>query len=361
MRHILNQNHIYIGRNRNTGNQRHMENLILNDQNQILNAQNQISNETNQILNELNQISNEKNQISNEKNQISNEQNQISDEFVEDEGSEFGSKKKKSSDSSSSSDGGGYWRRQRKLYKANCKSKKTNYQSKEEYVQSELYQNLKHKRDQKKSWKEQGLQEIEFHLPKVVIDLSFSNLMTDKERRGTVSQLHHLYGDLRKSSHPLHVTFTGISEDLRAMMNHVGFDRWKVFSTEKSFTEEFDIEKIIYLSPDSPNVLTELDKEKIYIIGGIVDHNRLKNVTYKSATERNIQTARLPLVEYLKESIGNSLNPNHVFSILMDQARLNDWETVLSTHVPSRYITSKKPQKAPKQKQPTQPPPANLN
>ena len=38
----------------------------------------------------------------------------------------------------------------------------------------------------------------------------------------------------------------------------------------------FPTEKLVYLSPDSDVELKEVDKEKIYVLGGIVDHNRLK-------------------------------------------------------------------------------------
>lgn len=41
--------------------------------------------------------------------------------------------------------------------------------------------------------------------------------------------------------------------------------------TEKSPEDLFQPEDIIYLSPDSENVLTSLDPRKIYVIGGIVD------------------------------------------------------------------------------------------
>ena len=41
--------------------------------------------------------------------------------------------------------------------------------------------------------------------------------------------------------------------------------------TEKSPEDLFQSEDLIYLSPDSKNILTSLDASKIYVIGGIVD------------------------------------------------------------------------------------------
>lgn len=34
---------------------------------------------------------------------------------------------------------------------------------------------------------------------------------------------------------------------------------------------------------------------QVYIIGGIVDRNRLKGITYKKAVEHGIETGKLPL------------------------------------------------------------------
>ena len=44
----------------------------------------------------------------------------------------------------------------------------------------------------------------------------------------------------------------------------------------QDYIAAFGKENVVYLSSESENVLTDLDTEKAYIIGGLVDHNSQK-------------------------------------------------------------------------------------
>jgi len=45
---------------------------------------------------------------------------------------------------------------------------------------------------------------------------------------------------------------------------------------EESFTELFPKEQLVYLSSEGTDTLLALDPSKVYVIGGLVDHNRFK-------------------------------------------------------------------------------------
>lgn len=72
----------------------------------------------------------------------------------------------------------------------------------------------------------------------------------------------------------------------------------------------FEKEKLVYLSSESPNVLETLDYDKIYIIGSIVDHNRLKNISYTKASSQGIATAQLPIGNYIRMASRKVLTVN---------------------------------------------------
>lgn len=43
-------------------------------------------------------------------------------------------------------------------------------------------------------------------------------------------------------------------------------------------------EELVYLTADSPNTITHLEKGKVYILGGLVDRNAHKGLCFRKAT-----------------------------------------------------------------------------
>ena len=67
----------------------------------------------------------------------------------------------------------------------------------------------------------------------------------------------------------------------------------------------------------------------LYYIGGIVDRNRFKNLTYHKASNHYIRTAKLPIQEYFHLTKTHILTVNHVYEIFLNlitgMMHLNKW------------------------------------
>jgi tRNA (guanine9-N1)-methyltransferase len=93
---------------------------------------------------------------------------------------------------------------------------------------------------------------------------------------------------------------------------------------------------IVYLTADSPHELTCLAEEDVYIIGGIVDRNRHKNLTLEQATAAGIRHARLPIQAHMKMTGSHVLTVNQVFELLLAWLELRDWRAACERAVPKR-------------------------
>jgi len=80
---------------------------------------------------------------------------------------------------------------------------------------------------------------------------------------------------------------------------------------KEQYENLYDKSQLVYLTGDSDKVMHEIDPKKIYIIGGIVDHNRLQLATLNKANKQGIETAKLPIGKYLKLKTSAILSVNH--------------------------------------------------
>ncbi|OCF75178.1 hypothetical protein I204_04029 [Kwoniella mangroviensis CBS 8886] len=94
---------------------------------------------------------------------------------------------------------------------------------------------------------------------------------------------------------------------------------------------------LIYLSADAEEELETLDESHIYIIGGIVDRNRYKNLCQNKAEKLGIRTARLPIGKFIDNlPTRKVLTVNQVFDILLQYIAQGDWQKAFETVIPQR-------------------------
>lgn len=137
---------------------------------------------------------------------------------------------------------------------------------------------------------------------RVAIDFDYDELMSDKDIAKCVKQLLRVYTLNRKSSMPIQLHYTSIRENGKienALKRNDGYQNWDVHIQRKSFIELFDKDSIVYLTSESDKVLTEIDPNAAYIIGGLIDHNHHKGLSLQKAQANQLRTARLPLSEHI--------------------------------------------------------------
>lgn len=110
---------------------------------------------------------------------------------------------------------------------------------------------------------------------------------------------------------------------------------------EKSFLEVFaDLqiakENIVYLTSDSPNELSDFDDSKVYIIGGLVDHNHHKSFCYDLAVKNGLSHGRLPIGKFLSMKTRSVLTVNQVFQIVCKYTECRDWQKAFVSTLPKR-------------------------
>ncbi|KAK5608489.1 hypothetical protein CRENBAI_024696 [Crenichthys baileyi] len=152
---------------------------------------------------------------------------------------------------------------------------------------------------------------------RLVVDCSFDNLMLIKDVRKLHKQIQRCYAENRRASHPVQFYLTSLGGQLKQSMDEKdkGWVNWKdITIKEEHYSKVVAKDELVYLTSDSPNVLEELDQKKAYVIGGLVDHNHHKGITYERAKELGIGHAQLPLSSFVKMNSRKVLAVNHAES-----------------------------------------------
>lgn len=166
-----------------------------------------------------------------------------------------------------------------------------------------------------------------------------------KETSRLASQIRRLYGANRRAEKPFWLYLTEfvagslIYEECFRMND--GFSSYLMDTTEESYLDLFPSDAIVYLTPDSENVLEDIDPNKVYVLGGLVDESIHKKLTLRRAEEQSLRTARLPIREYMVKAANSknyhseTLAINQVFDVLLTYRETRSWPAALKAGVSS--------------------------
>ncbi|KAM6227445.1 tRNA methyltransferase 10 homolog B isoform 1-T1 [Spheniscus humboldti] len=181
--------------------------------------------------------------------------------------------------------------------------------------------------------------------PRLCVDLGVADCMTQKETSRLASQIRRLYGANRRAEKPFWLCLTEfvvgslIYEECFRMND--GFSNYLMDTTQESYLDLFPLDAIVYLTPDSENALEDIDPNKVYVLGGLVDESIHKKLTLQRAQEQSLQTARLPIREYMVKTVNTknyhseTLAINQVFDVLSTYYETRSWPAALKAGVSS--------------------------
>ncbi|XP_062053557.1 LOW QUALITY PROTEIN: tRNA methyltransferase 10 homolog C-like, partial [Lepus europaeus] len=186
-----------------------------------------------------------------------------------------------------------------------------------------------------------GAQAMQFGQP-LVFDMIYDNYMKPKELQNAVSQLLESEGCNRRNIDPFHIYFCNFKINgayHRELVKRYGekWDKLLLTATEKSYVDLFPKDDIyIYLTADSPNVMTTFRHDKIYIVGSFVDKAMQPGTSLAKAKRLKLATECLPLDKYLQWDIGTkNLTLDQMMRILLCLKNSGSWEEALK-FVPRR-------------------------
>lgn len=179
------------------------------------------------------------------------------------------------------------------------------------------------------------------HSPAACIDLGWNSLMTEKERKSLARQLAYSYSSLRKAveagRRPLALSIVGMDGLMGEALTKAasGWEGWPVLVTEEPL-EKAHPGRFVYLTHDAEEVLGELEDDCVYVIGGIVDRNRLKGATKEKARRLGVETRRFDL-DVVRLSCGTKvLTVNHCVDILLHVVNGMTWKDAFLNVLPER-------------------------
>lgn len=207
----------------------------------------------------------------------------------------------------------------------------------------------------KKHLREKVLSESNF---KICIDLcggevAWDKAQTDREIVSLVKQLEHCCSLNKKAvmnhEQPVSMHIVGLGERIKRQLDISCpmWSKWPVVFADEDFLNNH-LQDIIYLSYDATELVgmreyeggyeeCDLDPNKVYVIGGLVDRNRLKGVAQQRANGLGVPSAKLPIENFFKLRHGTPvLSALCVFHILLLKYNNYSWKEAFLKAIPER-------------------------
>ena len=133
-----------------------------------------------------------------------------------------------------------------------------------------------------------------------------------------VQRVFRCFKHLTRFHSPSYIIISDLAVNLQTRSHPLPHEHSNYFhSTRDLYIDLFERDRLVYLTPDSPNVMTHFDHQAIYILGGIYDDQNKEPLTYQKALRQNIRHVKLPLDKYLTSVQSLFLGLWTVFNVVL--------------------------------------------
>ncbi|KAG0663585.1 tRNA (guanine(9)-N(1))-methyltransferase [Maudiozyma exigua] len=178
----------------------------------------------------------------------------------------------------------------------------------------------------------------------ILLDCGFDDLMNDKEILSLSNQLTRAYSANNRADHFADMYVTSFNKRLEHRFKvgladslHETWPNFKFVPDEKMITEG-DKTKMIYLSADTDETLDTIEPGMTYIVGGIVDKNRHKELCVNKAKNLGIPVRKLPIDSFIKIDGRQVLTTTHVVQLMLKYFDTKDWKEAFEEVLPQRKL-----------------------
>lgn len=158
--------------------------------------------------------------------------------------------------------------------------------------------------------------------------------MSHQETKSAGRQLHYCFSKNRRHKNPFDIHLCNVNmngQTLKWLQKHIPniLEKKHLMGIhEKCFTELFPAERLVYLSPDSENELTEYNADDIFIVGAIVDTGCCQPLSLARAKSLGVRHVRLPLDIYVRMAPGakKRFTLDTMTKILLEWKESRNWK-----------------------------------
>lgn len=141
-------------------------------------------------------------------------------------------------------------------------------------------------------------------------------------------QVRAIYARNRTVASPIALVVCQPDERVHRKLQQMSCESWAGFAIELTKTPldvaGGDASRVIYLSPDSTDVLDDVPDDAVVVIGGIVDRTVIPGLSATRAAETGVRHFRLPVQEAMR-SLGKELASKVVLNVDTAAAAIILW------------------------------------